>query len=105
MKFDFFKKRDNKSRAATLQGLRKERLKTEGKAKLIKLEEKEKDRISKARETIKQDSPLYKARAKLKTNFDNQKKRKGMKVGGGEKLRLGGKPGGAFSLGGKMPKP
>jgi len=107
MKFDFFKKRDNASRAGRLQRLKREREKYEGKARLIKLEDKEKARISKARETIKQDSPLFKAKAKLQKSYEESKKKnqkRGLNLGGSSKLQLGGDKD-AYRLGGSKGGP
>lgn len=107
MKFNFFKKRDNTSRSGRLQRLKREREKKEGEARLIKLEDKEKARIRKARETIKQDSPLFKAKAKLQESYDKAKKKngkRGLNLGGSAKLQLGGNKD-AYQLGGQKGGP
>ena len=49
-KKDAFRQAQNKRDAAELQKLRKERIEQEGRANLIKLKDKEKERIKKARE-------------------------------------------------------
>lgn len=103
---NFFRKRDNKSRAGRLQELRLKRLKAEGQARLIKLERKEESRLEKAKATIKSDSPFEKAKAKLavmkQKAASKTKKTSGMKLGGS--LELGGNPD-AYKVGGKQLKP
>jgi len=101
---DFFKKRDNKSRAGRLQQMRLKRLKAEGQARLIKLEREEERRLDKAKATIKSDTPFEKAKAKLAEmkKQSQAKKPAGAKLGGS--LTLGGNQE-AYKLGGKQLKP
>lgn len=66
---------DSVTNAKGLKSLREERLRLEGRAKLINLENKERARIAKANKTLKENSSIYKFGQGLKKVIKDNKKR------------------------------
>lgn len=73
-----YRAQKNETRAKKLQELRTKRLRVEGEAKIIKLQNKEKQRISKAKKIKQENSFIGNIRKELKSNLKAKKSTGGL---------------------------
>lgn len=81
-KLDEIRSKQSARRASKLKGLKEERVKLEGRARIISIEKKESARIAKAQNTIRKNSFLAKAGKLYKDNVKGKIKKDGIGLGG-----------------------